>query len=334
MRKLRLTIVAVLAMVLVFGVGSSMAADAILFPYFATGGGNVTFFQIINTAAVATPITGTSQGNLEYVYYFNNEATGEVCEHYDRTGRVTKNDILLFEASAQYPGMLLPGDTTSTAPPLLTSPAWGSLGVRHSSAHFAAEVLEGSLFGQAYVANIPTGTIFAYNAINDPDEYDNGFYFEYNADDEHTVSFLPVTYATTTWFFFPVDGGTDYFKDITWNSTLEFSSESTNGVFDNNETRSSGFKYLPVGCWDTTMETDGDPYSEGSGPVTTNFFYNLQQVLNSSQYAAVKGTGGFTDIYWWDYGYAYKFQTSTVLGKPMNIMIYEPQVEAYYSYTK
>ena len=334
MKKVKFMVVAVLAMVLVFGVGSAMARDAILFPYFATGGGNVTFFQIINTAAISTPITGTSQGNLDYVYYYNYADENEVCVHYDRTGRTTRNDIFLFEASGVYAGQLLPGDTTSTAPPLQVRPAWGTLAVKHSADNFGLD-LEGKLFGQAYVANVNTGTIFAYNAINDPDEYDSDFYFASNADDRHTVSFLPETYASTTWFFFPVYD-VDLFEDILWNSTLEFSSEETNGVYDNNETRSSGFKYLPVGCWDTTITRDGKPLNPGEGPVTANFFYTLKQVLNASQYNAVKGTGGFTDIYWGKYGgYAYKFQSSTALGKPMNIMIYEPQLDGgYSSYTK
>jgi len=83
------------------------------------------------------------------------------------------------------------------------------------------------------------------------------------------------------------------------------------------------------------MDSDGNPVDEGSGPVTANFFYTLQQVLSGAQYNAVKGTGGFTNIYWWDYGFPYKIQNSTVLGKPMNIMIYEPDTDGdNYSYTK
>ena len=331
MKKSIVIVTVILATVLLLGLGTAMARDAILFPYFTSGGGDVTFFQIINTAKVQTPITGTSQGKLDYVYYYNSGR--EACTHYDDVGRVTQNDILLYEATGVYPGQLLPGDTTSTSPKLTISPAWGFLAVRHNSSNFVTG-LEGTLFGQAYVANVNTGTVFAYNAINDPDETDD-FYFQTNTDDDNTVSWLPETYASTTWYFFPVEDDDDIFDSPVWNSTLEFSYDETNGVYDNNESLKSGFKYLKVGCWDTaTMDSDGNPVDEGSGPVTANFFYTLPQVLSGAQYNAVKGTGGFTDIYWWGYGLPYKIQSSTVLGKPMNIMIFEPSLEETYSYTK
>ena len=63
MKKSIVIVTVILATVLLLGLGTAMARDAILFPYFTSGGGNVTFFQIINTAKVQTPLTGTSQGS-------------------------------------------------------------------------------------------------------------------------------------------------------------------------------------------------------------------------------------------------------------------------------
>jgi len=332
MKKGVLIVTVILATVLLLGLGTAMARDAILFPYFTSGGGNVTFFQIINTAKVQTPITGTSQGKLDYVYNYN--AGTEVCQHYDDVGRVTQNDILLYEATGVYPGQLLPGDTTSTAPKLTVSPAWGYLVVRHNSSNFTTG-LQGALFGQAYVANINTGAVFAYNAINDPTEDD--FDFDDNAEDDFLLSFLPETVATTQWYFFPVE--VDLINDIEWNDSI-FVGDDNPGVFDNNESLKSGTRYLKVGCWDTaTMDDGGSPVNEGSGPITANFFYTLAQMLSGAQYNAVKGTGGFFDIEFRNgegvgQGFVYKLQNSTVLGKPMSIWIYETQLDEQLSYTK
>jgi len=339
MKKSVVIVTVILATVLLLGLGTAMARDAILFPYFTSGGGNVTFFQIINTAKVQTPITGTSQGKLDYIYVYN--AGTEVCQHYDDVGRVTQNDILLYEATGVYPGQLLPGDTTSTSPKLTVSPAWGYLVVKHNTSNFTTG-LEGTLFGQAYVANVNTGTVYAYNAINDPGEVDYaGFY--YNADFDNILSFLPETYASTSWYFFPIDS-TDLSTDLVLNVTVVIGSlDDKNakfkfgGVFDNNESLKSGTKYLMAGCWDTTMASDGDPADPGSGPLTANFFYTLLQIMSGAQYNAVKGTGGFTEVYYSvsHYGYTYKLQSSTVLGKPMSILIYEPGTHDFYlSYTK
>jgi hypothetical protein len=328
----------VLATVLLLGVGTAMARDGILFPYFKSGGGDVTFFQIINTAKVQTPVTGTSQGKLDYVYVYN--AGTEVCQHYDDTGRVTQNDILLYEATGVYPGQLLPGDTTSTSPKLTVSPAWGYLVVRQNSSNFVTG-LEGTLWGQAYVANVNTGTVYVYNAVNDPSEADDySFYIE--APDDYIISFLPETLASTMWYLFPVDG-TDLSADVLWDTYVEIGAPDGDfnfgGIFDNNESLKSGNKYLMAGCWDTTMDSDGDAVSPGSGPITANFFYTLQQIMSGAQYNAVKGTGGFTELYWDDWGYTYKIQSSTVLGKPMSTFVFEPGflsniAEATYSYTK
>lgn len=118
---------------------------------------------------------------------------------------------------------------------------------------------------------------------------------------------------------------------------MEIGAMDANGIYDNNESLKSGMKILMEGCWNTTMDSDGDPVNEGSGPVTANFSYTLAQIMSGAQYNAVKGTGGFTDIYFPDefsYAYVYKLQSSTVLGKPMSILIYEPQQRREYSYTK
>jgi len=330
MKKGVVIVAVVLATVLLLGLGTAMARDAILFPYFKSGGGDVTFFQIINTAKVQTPGTGTSQGKLDYVYVYNSGT--EVCTHYDDVGKVTQNDILLYEATGVYPGQLLPGDTTSTSPKLTVSPSWGYLVVKQNSSSFTTG-LEGTLFGQAYVANINTGTVYAYNAVNDPSEADL-YEFDENANFAFILSFLPETLATTQWYFFPVDGGVDLTTDALWNYDAEITGGSNafdfGGVFDNNESLKSGVKEIMVGCWDD--------------PLSANFFYTLAQITSGAQYNAVKGTGGFTSIFT-NYAelYVKKIQNSTVLGKPMTTMVSEPGFYTHgnpggplanYSYTK
>jgi hypothetical protein len=309
-KKKVFALIMVLATVLVFGLGTAMAQDAILFPYWISGGGYATFT--------------------------------ETCQHYDDEGRTTENDILLYEVTKQfYEGtsneQLLPGDTTSKSVTLSSSPKWGYLVVNQNPDNFDTG-LEGTLFGQEYVVDLSTGTIFALNAINDPDEYDSDFYFQTNTDDNRYLSWLPETYASTMWYFFPVVDGIDLTltNGIVWDITLQIG-YNVEGVYDNNESLKSGTKYLMVGCWDTTMN-NGVALDPGSGPVTANFFYALQDILTGEQYAAVANTGGWVDTYfapieYAGYGLAYKLQSTQILGHAMNTILFEPG-EPGNSYTK
>jgi hypothetical protein len=266
----------------------------------------------------------------------------ETCQHYDDEGRTTQNDILLYEVTKQfYEGtsneQLLPGDTTSKSVTLSSSPKWGYLVVNQNADNFATG-LEGTLFGQEYVVDLSTGTIFALNAINDPDEYDSDYWFQYNTEDETNLSWLPELYASTMWYFFPIDGVADLTETdgIVWDITL-VTGYNYDGIYDNNESLKSGVKYLMVGCWDTTMDQNGKPVDEGSGPVTANFFYTLKEMLTGEQYAATANTGGWNYVSWgagYDFGFAYKLQSTQILGKQMDTILYEPQEDAYYSYTK
>jgi hypothetical protein len=338
-KKKVFVLIMVLATVLVFGLGTAMAQDAILFPYWISGGGYATFVQIINLATVTTPESGTTQGKLHYVYVYNSDT--ETCQHYDDEGRTTQNDILLYEVTKQfYEGtsneQLLPGDTTSKSVTLSSSPKWGYLVVTQNPDNFA-KGLEGTLFGQEYVVDLSAGTIFALNAINDPGETDT-FEFYDNTYDESYLSWLPETYASTMWYFFPVDG-TDLSQidGIVWDSHIDSGwNNDVSGIYDNNESLKSGTKYLMVGCWDTTMNpSDGSPVNEGSGPITANFFYSLKDMLTGEQYAAVANTGGWNWIRWYgSWGYAYKLQSTQILGNQMNTILYEPQSYPRDSYTK
>jgi len=321
-----------MAALLLFGLGVQKAEsdDSILFPYFSSGGRDLTFIQVINDSSV-TPSSGV--GTLWYVYVYNTDV--EACQHYDDKGTTTNKDILLYEVtnSAGIAGQLLPGDTTSTSPVLTVKPAWGFLIVTQDAPTTSTfpDDTEGTLWGQAYVANINSGTIYAYNAINDPDEntIDGGLgAFYQNAADEHNLSFLPETYASTVWYFFPVNGSPLFESGNQFLDTWITIGDDEGGVYNNNESLKSGTKYLPVGCWDEDPTT-------GVAGAHQFFFYKLQDILSGAQYNAVKGTGGWTDVYWDDYGYAYKIQSTSILGKPMSVLLYEPQSEdVTYSYTK
>jgi hypothetical protein len=319
------------------------ARDGILFPYWISGGGYATFIQVINLATVDTPITGTNQGKLHYVYVYNSDT--ETCQHYDDVGKTTQNDILLYEVTkAFYEGtsneQLLPGDTTSTSPTLSSLPKWGYLVVTHHEDNFGSGH-EGELFGQEYVVDLNTGTIWANNAINDPNEPNIfGFAFFTNAPFMNYISWLPEPYASTMWYFFPVDG-TDLSLTggIVWDVDVWIGREG-GGVYDNNESLKSGQKPLMAGCWDTTMTPDGYAYSpirrdvslSEESPVTANFFYTLPEILTGEQYAAVKNTGGWTTSVYYAAivdsimakGYTYKVQSTNILGTQMDVLLYEP----------
>lgn len=342
--KKALIVLAIVTTFLLFGT-QAMAYDSILFPYFKSGGGDMTFIQILNMSAVDTPVTGTTQGRLNF-YYNYNSAT-ELCTHYDDKGRTTRNDIMLYEVTGQIQQIatgvqsmqLLPGDTTSSAPKLTVSPSWGWLVVEQHSSDFGSGN-EGEIQGQAIVVNVNTGTAFAYNAMNDPDETDGTNEFYYNSNDDQSLTFLPETLATTVFYLFPVTGA-DLAFDVTWTfvdiGDNPFSSDE--GVYDNNESLKSGLKTFPVGCYcpgDDPFDNYGYGCSDDEiGPVVSaNFFFTLQQIMTGAQYNAVKGTGGWTGIYWWDYGYSYKIVTSNVLGKPMAGLLYEPEDSYISSYTK
>ena len=345
MRKL---ILAVMLSVLLLGFSSvSMAYDSILFPYFTSGGGDMTFVQVVNTAAVATPIVGTTQGYLNYIYVYN-KGEEEICVHYDDKGRTSKGDILLYEVTGQVAGQLLPGDTTSTSPVLPTSPAWGYLIVEQNSSNFATG-LEGTIHGQAFVVNVNTGTAYTYNAMNDPDEYNGDNEWYYNSDDEQLLSFMPETYATTVWYFFPVEDLTTEndtgLAEDTFYTYIEYGwnewDNAYSGTYDNNESAKSGWKLLPVGCYCPVAEEDPIDnygytchYENYTDPIAQYFFYTPAQLMNSAQYNATKGTGGWAGIYWWDYGYTYKILSTSILGKPMAGMLFEPQYDDTSSYTK
>jgi hypothetical protein len=342
-KKKIFVLIMVLATFILFSSGTAMARlgnDGILFPYWISGGGYATFIQIINLATVDTPITGTNQGKLHYVYVYNSDT--ETCQHYDNVGKTTQNDILLYEVTKQFHEgtgneQLLPGDTTSTSPTLSSSPKWGYLVVNQDPENFP-EYHEGELHGQEYVVDLSSGTIWAINAINDPGETYT-FGFSYNAPDGSGLFWLPELYASTMWYFFPIDC-TDLSQTngIVWNVYAKVGwippDGTPYGVYDNNESFKSGYKQLMVGCWDTTMTPEGYPYDEGSGPVTANFFYTLQEILTGEQYAAVKNTGGWTGIDYKYWGYTYKLQSTEILGNAMNTILFEPGGPETDSYTK
>jgi hypothetical protein len=340
MRILTLMVFVAIALLLGFGAQNAMADDAVLFPYFSSGGGDLTFIQIINDRTVSDD---TLPGKLSYTYVYNTDK--EVCQHYNDLGNTTNKDILLYEVTDSTPGatgQLLPGDTTSTSPILeATPPTWGYLVVAQAGNFDTGG--EGTIYGQATIVNINTGSAVIYNAINDPEETDD-FYFNTNTGYEPILSWLPEDYASTVWYFFPVSYESssqglvdltdpDRSSGIVWNTTLEVGSDNE-GAYNNNESLKSGSKYLMVGCWDTTMQSDG--YAVGPPPSveSTNFFYTLSQILTGAQYNALKGTGGWTDSYFWNYGFAYKFVSTSILGMPMRAMVFESAMEATDSYTK
>jgi len=334
-----LTAVMAFAMVLCFGVQSAMA-DAVLFPYFTSGGGDLTFIQIINTKESDTSY-GSDNETLHYTYVYNTDE--EICEHYDDNGDTSENDILFYEVTDAlapgHAGQLLPGDTTSTSPALPVSPAWGYLVVDNDN---WSEGDEGSLQGQEIVVNTESMYAFTLNGINDPDE-SSSYDFDYNTDDYHWLSFLPETYASTVWYLFQEDNEdlTDPDPNTYGIDDCEAIDEceviigySDDGIYNNNESLKSGTPLVYPGC--IYEEDPEDAVTGVPGWQSNDFFFSLEEMLTGAQYNAVKGTGGWFEIYWDDYyGFPYKITSTSILGAPMTNMVYEPGEYAYSnSYTK
>jgi len=333
-----LTAVMAFAVMLCFGVQNAMA-DAVLFPYFTSGGGDLTFIQIINTKESDTSY-GDDNETLHYTYVYNNDE--ETCVHYDDNGDTSENDILFYEVTDAlapgHAGQLLPGDTTSTSPALTVSPAWGYLVIDNDN--WGGDDDEGTIQGQEIVVN--TENLYAYtlNGINDPEDTTERD-FRDNAADAHWLSFLPETYASTVWYLFQVDG-----DDITSSDPNTYGIEectdidscwaevgyNDDGIYNNNESLKSGKPRVYPGC---IYEDDPEDAITGvPGWQSNDFFFSLEELLTGAQYNAVKGTGGWFDLHWQYFPYSYKIMTSSIFGKTMTNMVYEPQEYSTYSYTK
>jgi len=345
-KALALTAVIAFAMMLGFGLQSA-SADGVLFPYFTSGGGDLTFVQIINTNAA----TSDESETLHYTYVYNSGE--EICEHFDDNGDTSENDILLYEVTdALAPansGQLLPGDTTSTSPALTVSPAWGYLVVDNDN---FGDRSEGTIQGQEIVVNTNDLYAFILNGINDPGEYDDENQWDDNTSDHHTMSFMPMDYADTVWYAFPIDGddltdpdpNTYGIDDCTAldDCELEIGESHTSdpdGIYNHNESLKSGAPVVHPGC---IYEDDpSDAITGLPGWQSNDFFFALDEVLTGAQYNAVKNTGGWmrSDFDSPDYGFIYKIVSSNIFGTLLTGMVYEPDntndfYGPYYSYTK
>jgi len=337
-KVLILTAIMAFAMMLCFGVQNAMA-DAVLFPYFTSGGGDLTFIQIINTKEDDTYYDENQ--TLHYTYVYNTDE--EVCVHYDDNGDTSENDILFYEVTDAlapgHAGQLLPGDSTSTSPALTVSPAWGYLVIDNDNWGSGDE---GTIQGQQIVVNTDNMYAYTLNGINDPEDTTN-YWFYSNADSEHWLSFLPETYASTVWYLFQMDGGdltdpdpnTYGIDDCTdLDSCYVEIGTDASGIYNNNESLKSGTPKVYPGC---IYEDDpSDAITGVPGWQSNDFFFTLEEMLTAAQYNAVRTTGGWFDIDWGgDSGFAYKIITSNIFGSKMTNMVYEPQqLGGYHSYTK
>jgi len=200
---------------------------------------------------------------------------------------------------------------------------------------------EGSIQGQEIVVNTDNMYAYTLNGINDPED-DGDNYFTDNVNDDHWLSFLPETYASTVWYLFQVDDnditdpdpntyGIDYCEDIDA-CYVEVGTDDY-GIYNNNESLKSGQPRVYPGC---IYEDDPAEAITGvPGWQSNDFFFSLEEMLTGAQYNAVKGTGGWFGIHWWNWGYPYKIMTSSIFGKTMTNMVYEPSDSPdHYSYTK
>lgn len=264
---------------------------------------------IANSAGVILNSSTSSSyvENLRFVYNYDtaltNDGAGDIsinCTHIDLPGGTSDKDTMLFEAttgSGSTATQLLPASGSGyvadkSFAPILTGPIYGSLMVSNAWANYqpiltigaggvatgtwaglsGSGANEGTLFGQAWVVDTVHGTLFGYNAINDPDEATTSAHFNdgtddafnYNMPDQYLFTWVPSynNAVNTSYWMFPFSSGAAYGSTTPPNSvTMTVGSEAGNnnnsynlvdtgqdGVWDHNESLISGSTTITITC--------------------------------------------------------------------------------------
>lgn len=261
------------------------SAEALLFPYFASGNGAYTFLTLRSDAnpKVGGDNAPFASNPLHYVWNYNDPTYGQ-CTHYDANGSMSKYDLIQQTVvSPSSPGGLpLPqvfGDKSNAAYLQSTAPTVGFLTVQDSFlVQNGLSIIppnystgnEGGLSGQAIVVDTVTGVVFAYKGLNNiVSTYEGDFSNILTSARSHDLTWYPTNRANTSWFVLvtgrPTNTAAPYIDPIPagqpanpagmansagWRGVRSFSN-GFGGVFDRDETFLSFNRPFPVTCYDT-----------------------------------------------------------------------------------
>ena len=154
----------VAALALCIGV-PQVKADALLFPYFQSGGGAYTFISVQEWRTFALPAPATKNVHATYYYDFLSTPLVNECIHSDSFGRITSQDLMQYEVTKQVDSAAAPLSDASLPPYLnLNVPVQGFMIFDDANGAFPS--FEAALPGQAVVIDTNTGFVAAYKALN------------------------------------------------------------------------------------------------------------------------------------------------------------------------
>ncbi len=170
----------IVAFALCIGIQQAKANEALLFPYFKSGGGAFTFISIQKWANEAGSFKAAN--DLHAVYYYDLLNTPALeCIHSDSFGTLTPQDLLQYEVTKQVDVPAITGDK-STVPYLNLppgNPVQGfmilSVGTFQIGGTPTSD-FEGNVPGQAVLIDTTTGLVTAYKGLNNPNSTDENIW--------------------------------------------------------------------------------------------------------------------------------------------------------------
>lgn len=280
----------------------SANAEALLFPFFASGNGQWSFMSL-RTDRNLNPGGGFNDGNIHYVWVYDDPVLGP-CTHADQAGGMSAFDLIQQNVIAGgLPGGVdihaLFGDA-SAARFLSVSPTQGFVIVKDG------ETTEATMGGQMILINALSGLTTAYKALNDPANTPFGaglfginFSSIFVSQFSHDVSWYPADRVNTQWFVLVT--GNNMGNPAGWTGTRQFFNGFATGVFNRDEVPFSGSVPFVVECYDT---------------ITRNDFMNANQLANTAGggwnwlvNVNVGGSDGTGALMW-------KIESTNALGAP------------------
>lgn len=276
-----LMMLAVIAVMVSFGVQQA-SADALLFPYFKSGGGAYTFVSLQSTWG----------GTVTTVYNYDLLSTPATeCIHEDHSGSMTAFDLAQFEVTKQVDLKTLFGDTSTTQNLHLLVPNTQGFFIVDNPA-----AAEGDFYGQAAIVDSASGIVTAYKALNNPVSTVRGTWSDPTVSKTSFImSNYPDPTVSTSWFVLVTGTGMDALAG--WLGQVSL----TNGfalVYNRDELWVSGDKPKTITCF---------------GMITRPDIMQAGQVTNSNNGGlwwelTTPVAGGATGAL------MYKFESTTALG--------------------
>ncbi|HXH03522.1 MAG TPA: hypothetical protein VNN09_09395 [Candidatus Competibacteraceae bacterium] len=230
------------------GVASLNAnADALLFPFFQSGNGAVTYLSLHGDAGSLGDFTSNS---LHYVWNYNDPVLG-TCTHFDLDGSMSQSDLIQQSVSAPgVPG----GDDLDTKFGDASNPAYLTVGNTEGFLTVEDDSLEGGFRGQAIIVNVANGTVTAYKGLNNPASTSEADFNSLPVSHfSHDLTWYPTNVVDTAWFLLVT--GTNMNNLSGWRGAVN-SFNGFGGVFNRDEVFASGGASIDTVCYDTITVAD------------------------------------------------------------------------------